>query len=427
MLVDTSLSGLMVLVIGASIGGPTVAHQLARRGAVVTVVEKAPELRSGGQLVDVRGVGREVLRRMGIDDAVRAATEGNDSLSFVDGRYRRSGRLRARDFGGDGPIAEIEILRGALSRVVVEASQALSVEYRFGDHVAHLVDDGGGVDVTFGSGISERYDVVIAADGLHSEMRRRLFGANASPVHLDTYVAFWTAENHLDLIDETVLYSEPGRSVGMRTILDNSKVMAFLTFRGGPPSYEYRDVEAQKRITLLRGSGMGWETAQLLSQIDTATDFYFDTCAQVRLESWSQGRIALLGDAAYCASPLSGHGATIAMVGAYVLAAELARAGGDHTTAFSNYRRIASPWIARVQASARRQGRLMTPETEFGIRFRATITRVAERLPAKQWLVRDSMTLSNSFALPEGSLDLRDAGRIEAPGLIHADPVVEIP
>ena len=88
--------------------------------------------------------------------------------------------------------------------------------------------------------------------------------------------------------------------------------MAFLTFRGGPPSYEYRDVEAQKRITLLRGSGMGWETAQLLSQVDTATDFYFDTCAQVRLENWSQGRIALLGDAAYCASPLSGHGATIA-------------------------------------------------------------------------------------------------------------------
>ncbi len=395
------LAGMKVLVVGASIAGPTAAHQLCRYGAHVTVVEQAAALRSGGQLVDVRGVGREVLCRMGIDATVRAATEANDSLVLVDRRNRSSGRLSAADFGGDGPVAEIEILRGSLSRAIVETSNA---EYRFGDRVERIVDDGDGVDVTFVSGQAERFDIVIGADGVHSDLRERTFGPNPPPLHLDTYVSFWTAENHLDLRDETVLYSEPGRTVGMRTILDNTKVMAFLTFRGGRPSYQHRDIDAQKRITLLRGSGMAWEAAQLLSQIETATDFYFDACVQIRLPEWSRGRIALVGDAAYCASPLSGHGATISMVGAYVLAGELARAEGDHGLAFGRYQQVLAPWISRVQGSARPSGRVMTPETNFGIRLRSAFCRASQLVPDKKWLVRDTIAMSNAFRLADYAL-----------------------
>ena len=392
------LAGMKVLVVGASIAGPTAAHQLSRYGAQVTVVEQAPTLRSGGQLVDVRGVGREVLRRMGIDATVRATTERNDSLVFVDRRNRRSGRLAASDFGGDGPVAEIEILRGALSQAIVDTSNA---EYRFGDRIERIVDDGEGAHITFASGHAESFDIVIGADGVHSDLRESLFGSNPPPLHLDTYVSFWTAENHMNLRDESVLYSEPGRTVGMRTILDNSKVMAFLTYRGGPPSYQYRDIDAQKRITLLRGSGMAWEAAQLLSQIETATDFYFDACVQIRLPQWSSGRVALVGDAAYCASPLSGHGATISMVGAYVLAGELARAGGDHRVAFSRYQQVVAPWISRVQASALPSGRLMTPETDFGIRLRSAFCRASQLVPGKKWLIRDTIAMSNAFRLAD--------------------------
>lgn len=391
------LGGLKVLVTGAGIAGPTVAHQLGRYGARVTVVERAPELRTGGQLVDIRGVGREVLVRMGIDARVRGATEANDALVLVDERYRRNGRLEAGDFGGDGPVAEIEILRGALSRIIVEDSHA---DYRFGERIEHLTEKGDGVEVAFASGRTEQFDLVIGADGVHSELRSHVFGA-ASLAHLDTYVAFWTASNHLALRDETVLYSEPGRTVGMRTIHQNRSVMALLTFRGGPPAYQYRDVDAQKRTVLLRGAGMGWETAQLLAQIDDADDFYFDACVQVRMPRWSRGRVALVGDAAFCASPLSGHGATIAMVGAYVLAGELARALGDHVTAFTRYHAVLDPWIRRVQASARPSGRVMTPETALGIRFRAAACRAAGRLPAKKWLVRDQIAVSNGFTLPD--------------------------
>lgn len=393
------LTGLQVLVVGASITGPTLAHQLAHYGAQVTVVEQAPQPQTGGQLVDLRGVGREVIARMGIDKAVRAAAEPNESLTFVDPRGRRSGRMAAGDFGGDGPIAEIEILRGELSRAIV-ADANTRIDYRFGDKPTGLSQDAAGVDVTFASGGSARFDIVIAADGVHSEMRTRVFGEIA-PAHLDTYVAFWTAENHLGLTDESLMYSEPGRSIGMRTILGNSKVMAFFTFRGGKPAYHYRDVEAQKRITELRGAGMGWETAQLLAQAHSADDFHFDACTQIKLDSWTRGRVALVGDAAYCASPLSGHGATIGMVGAYVLAGELAAAGGDHTRAFTRYQERLASWISRVQASAPGSGRMMTPETDFGIWFRSTLTRLTERLPAKALLVRDQMATSNGFALPD--------------------------
>lgn len=266
--------------------------------------------------------------------------------------------------------------------------------------MTELRQDERGVDVTFASGRAERFDLLIGSDGIHSEVRGTVFGDDAARVHLDTYVAFWTAENHLGLADESVMYSEPGRSIGMRTILGGSKVMAFFTFRGGEPAYHHRDTETQKRITELRGAGMGWEAAPLLAQVRTADDFYFDACAQIKLDSWARGRVGLIGDAAYCASPLSGHGATIAMVGAYVLAGELATAGGDHTVAFARYRERLAPWIARIQDGAPANGRMMTPQTDLGIWFRSTLTRLTERLPAKALLVRDQVKMSNAFVLP---------------------------
>lgn len=390
---------LKVLISGASIAGPALAFWLQRYGAEVVVVEKAPQLRAGGQLVDLRGVAREVLRRMGLDHQVRAAAEANYGLSFVDAGDQRRGSLKLDDFGEDGPVAGIEILRGELSRVFYEQS-AGAVEYRFGDRITALRDEPDGVEVEFQSGHADRFDLVIGADGLHSELRDHVFGDEQKMHHLGTYLSFWTAENHLGLCDWSLAYSEPGRTIGTRSILGNDKVMAFFSFRAGPPAYDWRDTETQKRIVLARASGMGWEAAQLLAQIETAPDFYFDACTQVKLDRWSRGRVALLGDAAYCASPLSGHGATLATVGAYVLAGELARAGGDHQQAFAAYERTVRPWVEDIHRGAPNQGKIMTPETRRGIGLRNVLVRLAQRVPGKKLLIRDQITLSNSLELP---------------------------
>lgn len=390
------MTELKVLISGASVAGPALAFWLEKYGARVVVVEKAPSLRGGGQLIDLRGVSKDVLKRMGLDADVRAATEPNKGLSFVDDQNRRQGAMLAHEFGGDGPVAEIEILRGELSRVFHDATQD-HVDYRFGDRIAAVRDGADGVDVDFASGSTERFDLVIGADGVHSELRGMLFPEAEPLVHLGVYLSFWTAENHTGMEDWTVAYSEPGRTMGMRSILDNSKVMAFLSFRGGPPAYEWRDVAMQRRIAVARASGMGWEAAQLVAQVETAPDFYFDSCQQVKLPRWSRGRVALLGDAAYCASPLSGYGATIATVGAYVLAGELARAAGDHDRAFAEYERKLRPWIDMVHASAPSQGKLMTPATASGIRMRNSLVRMSRFLPDKKVLVRDQMKLSNAF------------------------------
>lgn len=393
------MHGLKVLISGASIAGPALAFWLERYGAEVVVVEKAPQLRAGGQLVDLRGVGREVVRRMGLEKHVQAAAEANDGLSFVDARGRCRGSLTLDDFGADGPVAGIEILRGELSRVLFEQSSA-SVEYRFGERIAALEDQTDGVNVTFQSGHADRFDLVIGADGLHSEIRDRLFGAQQELHHLGMYLSFWTAENHINLHNWSLAYSEPGRTIGTRSILGNDKVMAFFSFRAGQPAYDWRDIEAHKRIVLTRGSGMAWEAAQLLAQIETAPDFYFDACTQVILNRWSRGHVAMLGDAAYCASPLSGHGATLAIVGAYILAGELARASGDHKHAFAAYERILRPWVNNIHRGASRQGTLMTPDTAHGIRLRNQTVRLAQHLPGKRLLIRDQINLSNSLRLP---------------------------
>lgn len=393
---------LKVLISGASIAGPTLALYLSRYGADVVVVEKAPALRSGGQLVDLRGVAREALRNKGMYDQVMAAREANYGLSFINHKNKQQGRLAVADFGGDGPIAEIEILRGALSKVFYDASRE-AVEYRFGDKIAAVDDDGSGVDVTFTSGTRERFDLVIGADGIHSELRDMVLGPNEQQlVHQGTYLSFWTAENHIDIKDWSLVYSEPGRTIGMRAILDNTKAMAFFSFKAdGTPAYDWRDTEAQKRIVLARAAGMGWEAAQLLAQIETAPDFYFDSCTQVKLDRWSRGRVAFTGDAAYCASPLSGHGATLGTIGAYVLAGELAHAGGDHTRAFEAYETKLRPWIELVQKSVDGPGDLMTPSTLRGIKIRNRMAAVLPHLPGRNLLVRDMIKMSNALKLKD--------------------------
>ncbi|MET9314939.1 FAD-dependent monooxygenase [Kribbella sp. NPDC003505] len=361
------MTSVEVLVSGASIAGPALAHWLRRRGAEVTVVEQAPGLRPGGQAVDARGVAKEVIRRMGLDAAVRAACTDTAGAYTVDAEGNVLETFRAEDNDGDGYISEIEILRGDFSQVLYDDTRD-SVEYIFGDRIAELSQDPDGVDVTFASGVRRRFALVIGADGLHSALRGTVFGPRERFVrHLGLVLAFYTVPNEFGLDRWMLDYQEAGRSAGLRPVPDATRAIAMLSFPSPGFDVDYRDIEAQKRLLREQMAGVGWLTPRILSHLDDTPDFYLDQVAQVVMDRWSGGRVGLLGDAAYCASPMSGAGTGLALVGAYMLAGELATAGWDPAAGFLGYERRMRAYVEDNQEIGRMHVQMLTgagPEGE---------------------------------------------------------------
>jgi 2-polyprenyl-6-methoxyphenol hydroxylase-like FAD-dependent oxidoreductase len=338
----------------------------------VTVVERAPGLRLGGQAVDARGVAKEVIERMGLDAAVRAArteTAGAHTVD-VDGNVLET--YRADDDGGDGYIAEIEILRGDLSQVLYDDTRD-GVEYLFGDRIAELTQDADGVDVVFAGGGRRRFDLVIGADGLHSALRAMVFGPHERFVrHLGLVLAFYRVPNEFGLDRWLIDYRDPGsgRSAGLRPIQDATRAMALFSFPAADFDVDYRDVAAQKRLLREQMDDMGWLTPRILAHLDDTPDFYLDQVAQVVMDRWSSGRVGLIGDAAFSASPMSGAGTGLALVGAYLLAGELAAAGWDLEAGFTGYEARmrsfveANQEIGRLHVHSRLPGQDAEPSPE---------------------------------------------------------------
>jgi 2-polyprenyl-6-methoxyphenol hydroxylase-like FAD-dependent oxidoreductase len=354
------MSDIRVLVTGASIAGPALAHWLSRRGAEVTVVEQAPGLRPGGQAVDARGVAKEVIRRMGLDAEVRAACTDTAGAYTVDAEGKVLETFRAEDNDGDGYISEIEILRGDLSQVLYDDTRD-GVEYIFGDRIAELSQDADGVDVTFAGGERRRFDLVIGAEGLHSALRAMVFGPREQYVrHLGLVLAFYTVPNEFGLDRWMLGYQEAGRSAGLRPVPDATRAIAMLSFPAPDFDIDYRDVEAQKRLLREQMAGFGWETQRILAHLDDTPDFYLDQVAQVVMDRWHVGRVGLLGDAAFCASPMSGAGTGLALVGAYLLAGELAAADWDPEAGFAGYEERMSDYVDANQEIGRMHVQMLT-------------------------------------------------------------------
>ncbi|GII94175.1 FAD-dependent monooxygenase [Sinosporangium siamense] len=339
-----------VLISGASIAGPALACFLRRRGFTVTVVERAPALRPGGQAVNVRGVALTVAERMGILAGVRQCHTHMNGMSMLDGDGKElwrseevalsSGRLDSDD---------VELLREDLSRLIHDRTEA-GVEYLFGDSITSRVQDEHGVRATFERAAPRDFDLVVGADGLHSNVRRLVFGPEREFVHhLGTYVSIFSVDNYLSLENWQTWFNDGDIGGVIYPVRGNTELRVNLGFKAGEPvAYDHRDVEAQKRLVAERFAHGRWEVPRLLKAMWDAPDFYFDSMAQVRMERWSEGRVTLLGDAGYCDSPLSGQGTSQALVGAYVLAAELARSG--HETAFAAYEERMRPWAELNQA-----------------------------------------------------------------------------
>ena len=319
---------------------------------------------------------KEVIRRMGLDAAVRAACTDTAGAYTVDADGNVLETYRADDDGGDGYISEIEILRGDLSQVLYDDTRD-DVEYVFGDRIAELTQDADGVDVTFASGDRRRFDLVIGADGLHSALRAMVFGPREQFVrHLGLVLAFYTVPNEfgldrwlLDYQDGRTLgraAAHPGRHPGDRHVAPSPRPTSTI---------DYRDVEAQKRLLREQMAGFGWLTPRILAHLDDTPDFYLDQVAQVVMDRWSSGRVGLLGDAAFSSSPMSGGGTGLALVGAYLLAGELAAADWDPAAGFAALRgadalvRRGQPGDrpdARADARRARPGRRAAPGARHG-------------------------------------------------------------
>ncbi|MFD9888678.1 FAD-dependent monooxygenase [Amycolatopsis sp. NPDC059027] len=357
-----------VLVSGAGIAGPAAAYWLHHHGFTVTVVETAPALRPGGQAVDFRGAQMELLRRMGILDEVRRHETAMDTETILDLEGNPAIEVPTSFMSG-----EVEILRGDLSRILYERTRDYA-EYVFGDRVTSLIEQAEGVDVTFASGRTRTFDLVVGADGVHSGVRAAAFGPEAGFRRDSGFqIAGYTVPNHLGLDHAGLTYNEPGLGVRVTSARDPEQMQVGLVFAGDGPGR--CGAEQQKRFLAEKYAGMGWEMPKLLDALDSATDLYFDSISQIHLDRWSKGRVVLLGDAAWCAGP-GGNGTGLGMMGAHVLAGELAAAGGDHRTAFARYEEKIRPAAKLGQRNGGGSGTFLAPLTEKKIRQRNRIYRM---------------------------------------------------
>jgi 2-polyprenyl-6-methoxyphenol hydroxylase-like FAD-dependent oxidoreductase len=389
-----------VLISGAGIAGPALAFWLRRHGFAPTVVEVAPAPRPGGHAVDLRGAGREVVERMGLLDTVRAERVDERGFAYVDGRGRWTARMPADLFGGEGLVAEIEIMRGNLGRILYEATRD-DTEYLFDDRITGLAEDRDGVKVTFASGTVRRFDLVVGADGLHSAVRRLAFGPEKEFVrHLGGYMAYFTVADPGNLDHWFLMHGAPGGLVAGIRPENGGTAKAMLSFTSPPLDYDRRDVSVQKEILSARFTGVGWLVPQMLAAMPEADDFYFDSLSQVHIGQWYRGRTVLLGDAGYCGSPLVGLGTAMAFVAAYVLAGELSRTPDDHEAAFARYQDEMRDYVKQAQTLPPGGMKGFAPNSAFMIRMRNLSMGMMTRWPmraliAKQFQKADAITLKD--------------------------------
>jgi 2-polyprenyl-6-methoxyphenol hydroxylase-like FAD-dependent oxidoreductase len=312
------------LISGASIAGPVLAYWLSEAGWNVTVVERAGRLRTSGYPIDVRGTAVEVVRRMGLYDEVAAQRYRHVPVHLLALRGRRLCTLDYGDLLGSSSGGDVELTRGALSEILHSAA-ADRVEYVFGDAITALSHGEVGVDVSFGHRPPETFDVVVGADGIHSNVRALAFGDEGRYLrHLGPYAAVWDLPTDMFDPGTGFLYSHPGRTVLVERPSHGAAARAFLTFvHPSPGTVDARDTDQVLRALHQAFAGDRWRTAEVIDTLPAADDVYFDTVSQVRMDRWYSGHVALVGDAAYAPAFLSGQGTSIAIAGAYVLASEL--------------------------------------------------------------------------------------------------------
>lgn len=361
-----------ILIVGAGIAGPTLAHWLVRDGHHITIVEKAPELRGGGYIVDFWGAGFDVAERMGIVPELRRLGYAMTGARSVN----RAGRTLATidSTAIMGPSDRFVSIARADLAAVIFASIKGSVELPLNDTIASIDDDGSQVSVSFVSGHTDDFDLVLGADGLHSRVRTMVFGPDVMfEKYLGIVVAAFGATGYGPR-DEllAMMHADVGFQTVRVSLRDDRTLFLFSLRHDGPVPTERTSQEALLRERLAHG---GWEVPMMLELMTNAPSFYFDSVSQIRMPAWSHGRVALLGDAAACPSFLAGQGSALAMVEAYTLAAELA-VHSDHSVAFEGYQQRLSALVRSKQEGAVGLRLAFAPRNRFQLLLRTTIMRL---------------------------------------------------
>lgn len=342
------------LISGASIAGPALAFWLAETGWDVTVVERAAGLRRGGYPIDIRGTAIDIVRRMGLHEVIAAERYRHPPLTLLSPRGRRLASLQIENLLNDVASGDVELSRGVLSEILYRAGRD-RVHYLFGDSITELAQTDSGVEVGFENNPSQLFDVVIGADGIHSNVRALTFGEESRFIrHLGPYAAIWDLPTEMFPAGTGFMYSHAGRSAVVERPAGERTARAFLAFMHPRPGtidrYDTDEILATLRTTF---AGDRWRTHDIIDTLPGADDLYFDTVSQIRMKTWSAGRVGLVGDAAYAPAFLSGQGTSIAIAGAYVLAGELARHDRPES-AFAAYEHRLRAYVEKNQNLALR-------------------------------------------------------------------------
>ncbi|SDT23281.1 FAD-dependent oxidoreductase [Actinoplanes derwentensis] len=382
------------LISGAGIAGLSTAFWLARAGWDVTVVERFDAFRDGGQNLDIRGTAREVLSRMGLEEAVRSRGTTEEGTAILDGAGRAVARFPVED--ADGPTAELEILRGDLARIILDALPD-TVAVRYGDHVRAVHDDGTAVDVTFAAGATERYDVLIIAEGVRSRTRELVFGSAVTRRELGVNMAYGTIPR-IDGDDRWWRWysTEGGRQITLRP--DGvGTVRATLAFLDSVRNLAELPLDQAREALRDTFHDAGWQAGRVVDGFSTSSDVYVDYLTQIVMPSWSAGRVVVTGDSAWCVTPLGGGGTSLAMVGGYVLAAYLTQDG----PAFARYEQWMRPLVDDAQKLPPGTPALFYPRSAAGVRALRLGARIGSTGALRRLTSRIGHVARSAQPLPE--------------------------
>ena len=389
-----------VLISGMGIAGPTLAWWLEHYGFEVTLIERSPALRANGYMIDFWGAGFDIAERMGLMEDLKKAGYVVRDVEAVDRSGNRVAGFKAAAFARIAHGRYISLPRGDLSAAIFHQMED-HVETMFGDSIESVHQTGAGVQVSFESGNTRQFDVVIGADGLHSRVRELVFGPEPQ---FERYLGYKAAAFHIAGYEprkelDYVMYTQVGQQVARFSMRDG-RTMFLFTFADRDPQLPGTRAEQETLLRVHFGNA-GWECPRILAGLPNVDNLYFDRVSQIRMEgdgSWSRGRVALIGDAAFCVSLLAGQGSALAMVAAYILAGELHRAAGDYATAFAHYQALFGPFVAAKQKAALRFAGSFAPKSSISLFVRNRIMSLL-RLPGIPDLVfgRD---LADRIALP---------------------------
>lgn len=338
-----------ILISGASFAGLSVAYWMNKFGYQVTIVEIAPSLKKGGTPVNILGKTIDIVKRMGIFDQIESNKLTMESMEFKNADDLTERLEYTQKKQEDCGEAEYEVERDVLLRILYEVVKDDAV-FIFGDSIIGLKETADHIEVSFKKGAQQTFDLVFGCDGIHSGVRKHWFGEEAAFSHfLQTYFSISIINKLLIPENTTQMYSEPGKTVMLNAYNQKTDIcLAFFSEQEIP--YDYRNEKQQRNIILDQFNGIGWRTPELLKEVRHTTGFYFDKLCQMKMPSWTKGRVALVGDAGYCASPAAGRGGSLAIDGAAALADAFEKCNGNYEMAFLEYNKNFRPFIEEVQA-----------------------------------------------------------------------------